>query len=148
MVLWIFLMNVGMHHNESYCLRKSENIEILLRNSDYIAHQQFQGTFSRKSCTIITLHENSQYLHTLATSLSAYLLFKKIMQTVNKAPNNKGYFSLFISKDDHKVHTYIHTYHSRFIPEGVAEVSQIFLREPHVLPKLVSCEEHCRRDRW
>jgi hypothetical protein len=24
---------------------------------------------------------------------------------------------------------YIHTYHSRFIPEGVAEVSQIFLRD-------------------
>jgi hypothetical protein len=42
----------------------------------------------------------------------------------------------------------IHTYHSRFIPEGVAEVSQIFLRDTHVLPKLVSYEEHCRRDRW
>jgi hypothetical protein len=37
--------------------------------------------------------------------------------------------------------TYIHTYHSRFIPEGVAEVSQIFLRDTHVLPKLVSYEE-------
>jgi hypothetical protein len=44
--------------------------------------------------------------------------------------------------------TYIHTYHSSFIPEGVAEVSQIFLRDTHVLPKLVSYEEHCRRDRW
>jgi hypothetical protein len=42
--------------------------------------------------------------------------------------------------------TYIHTYHSRFIPEGVAEVSQIFLRDTHVLPKLVSYEEHCRRN--
>jgi hypothetical protein len=31
---------------------------------------------------------------------------------------------------------YIHSYHSRFIPEGVAEVSQIFLRDAHVLPKL------------
>jgi hypothetical protein len=28
--------------------------------------------------------------------------------------------------------TYIHTYHSRFIPEGAAEVSQIFLRDTHV----------------
>jgi hypothetical protein len=28
------------------------------------------------------------------------------------------------------------------------EVSQIFLRDTHVLPKLVSNEEHCRRDRW
>jgi hypothetical protein len=44
--------------------------------------------------------------------------------------------------------TYIHTYHSRFNPEGVAEVSQIFLRHTHVLPKLVSYEEHCRRDKW
>jgi hypothetical protein len=26
-------------------------------------------------------------------------------------------------------------YQSRFIPEGVAEASQIFLRDPHVLPK-------------
>jgi hypothetical protein len=40
------------------------------------------------------------------------------------------------------------TYHLRFIPEEVAEVSQIFLRDTHVLPKLVSYEEHCRRDRW
>jgi hypothetical protein len=44
--------------------------------------------------------------------------------------------------------SYIHTYHSRFIPEGVAEVSQIFLRDTHLLPKLVNYEEHCRRDRW
>jgi hypothetical protein len=35
------------------------------------------------------------------------------------------------------VHTYRYTYHSRFIPEGIAEVSQIFLRDTHVLPKLV-----------
>jgi hypothetical protein len=32
----------------------------------------------------------------------------------------------------------LHTYHSRFIPEGVAEVSQIFLQDTHVLLKLVS----------
>jgi hypothetical protein len=32
----------------------------------------------------------------------------------------------------------IHTYHSRFIPGGVAEVFQIFFRDIHVLPKLVS----------
>jgi hypothetical protein len=30
----------------------------------------------------------------------------------------------------------IHTYHSRFIPEGLAEASQIFLRDTHVLSKL------------
>jgi hypothetical protein len=32
---------------------------------------------------------------------------------------------------------FIHRYHSRFIPEGVAEASQIFLRDAHVLPKLL-----------
>jgi hypothetical protein len=42
----------------------------------------------------------------------------------------------------------IHTYHLRFISEGVAEVFQIILQDTHVLPKLVSYEEHCRRDKW
>jgi hypothetical protein len=46
------------------------------------------------------------------------------------------------------LHTYINTYHSRFILEGVAEASQIFLRDAHVLPKLVSYEIYCRRDKW
>jgi hypothetical protein len=41
-----------------------------------------------------------------------------------------------------------HTYGSRFIPEEVAETSQIFLRDAHVLPKLLSYEEYCRYDRW
>jgi hypothetical protein len=41
----------------------------------------------------------------------------------------------------------IHTYHSRFIPKGVAEVSQIFLRDTHILPKFISYDEYCRRDR-
>jgi hypothetical protein len=35
-----------------------------------------------------------------------------------------------------QINKYIHTYHSRFISEGVAEASQIFLRHTHVLPKL------------
>jgi hypothetical protein len=35
---------------------------------------------------------------------------------------------------------YIHTYHS--IPEGVAEASQMFLQDTHVLPKFLSCEEY------
>jgi hypothetical protein len=40
---------------------------------------------------------------------------------------------------------YIHTYRSRFIPEGAAEASQIFLRDAHVLPKLLTYEEYFRR---
>jgi hypothetical protein len=31
------------------------------------------------------------------------------------------------------IHRYIHRYHSRFIPEGVAEVSQIFLRDTQII---------------
>jgi hypothetical protein len=41
--------------------------------------------------------------------------------------------------------TYNKAYHSRFNPEGVAEASQIFLRDTHVLPILVSYEKHCKR---
>jgi hypothetical protein len=37
---------------------------------------------------------------------------------------------------------------NRFIPKGVAEASQMFLRDTHVLAKLLSYEEYCRRDRW
>jgi hypothetical protein len=36
---------------------------------------------------------------------------------------------------------YVHTYHSRFIPEGIADASQILLRDAHVLPKLFSYEK-------
>jgi hypothetical protein len=42
-------------------------------------------------------------------------------------------------------YNYIHKYHSRFIPEEVAQASQILLRDAHVLPKLLSYEEYCRR---
>jgi hypothetical protein len=38
---------------------------------------------------------------------------------------------------------YIHTYHPRLIPKGVAEAFQILLRDAHVFPKLLSCEEYC-----
>jgi hypothetical protein len=33
---------------------------------------------------------------------------------------------------------YYTTYHSRFIPERVAEACQVFLRDAHVLPKLLN----------
>jgi hypothetical protein len=49
---------------------------------------------------------------------------------------------------DGAVHKGTYTYHSRFIPEGVEEVYQIVFRDTHVIPKFVSYEEHCRRDRW
>jgi hypothetical protein len=34
----------------------------------------------------------------------------------------------------------IHTYHSRFIPEGVAKASQIFLRDAHVISTIFGKE--------
>jgi hypothetical protein len=66
---------------------------------------------------------------------------------VGETCNNKAYSkikSTYLNKSHHSyphtvspdIHIYIHTYHSRFIPEGVAEISQTFLRDTHVLPKL------------
>jgi hypothetical protein len=37
---------------------------------------------------------------------------------------------------------FIHTYHSRFIPKVVADASQVFLWDAHVLPKCLSYEEY------
>jgi hypothetical protein len=42
----------------------------------------------------------------------------------------------------------VHTYNSRLILEGGAEASQIFLRDAHALPKLLSYEDYYRCDRW
>jgi hypothetical protein len=36
--------------------------------------------------------------------------------------------------------------HTRFIPEGIAETSQIFLRDTHILPKWFNYEKYCRRE--
>jgi hypothetical protein len=57
--------------------------------------------------------------------------------------NLESWTKRFLSLDDS-----IHTYHSRFIPKEVAEASQIFLRDAHVLPKLLSYEGYCSRNRW
>jgi hypothetical protein len=53
-------------------------------------------------------------------------------------PNKLWEITLFETYD------ILHTYYSRFIPEGVAEASQKFLRDAYVLPKLLSFEEYCR----
>jgi hypothetical protein len=44
-----------------------------------------------------------------------------------------------------RVEMAVYTYRSRFTPEGVAEASQIFLRDAHVLPKSLSYEEYYTR---
>jgi hypothetical protein len=49
--------------------------------------------------------------------------------TRGKVPQKKEFYQF-----------YIHTYHSRFIAEGVAKVPKVFLRDAHVLPKLLSYE--------
>jgi hypothetical protein len=46
------------------------------------------------------------------------------------------------------MYSVLHTDHSRFILEEVPEASQIVLRDTHVLPKLLSYEEYCRRVKW
>jgi hypothetical protein len=52
--------------------------------------------------------------------------------TINEIVNGKVPLSMQDSflRRRQVIHTYIHTYHSRFIPEGVAEVSQIPPRHP------------------
>jgi hypothetical protein len=68
-----------------------------------------------------------------------------IMETSLLILYKKKYFELsFI------LFSYIHTYMplTFFFPVGVAEAYQIFLRDTHGLPKLVSYEEHRGRDRW
>jgi hypothetical protein len=61
---------------------------------------------------------------------SALYSFKKILKT-------RLYELLLMSFSYAYLKTeYIHTYHSRFIPDRVAGVSQIFLRDTHVLSKL------------
>jgi hypothetical protein len=41
----------------------------------------------------------------------------------------------------------MHKYHSRFFLKGVAEASQMSLRDAYVLPILLSYEEYCTRGR-
>jgi hypothetical protein len=55
------------------------------------------------------------------------------------------FFAIFIVLKNYNI--YILKYHSRFILKGVAEAPQIFLRDSHVLPILLSYEKHCRRNR-
>jgi hypothetical protein len=53
--------------------------------------------------------------------------------TISIAHVQKRGVTLVHNKHNDK-YTYIHTYHSHFILEGVAELSQILLRDAHVLP--------------
>jgi hypothetical protein len=43
-------------------------------------------------------------------------------------------------------HTHIHTYNSRYISQGIAEASQVFFRDAHVLPTYIVMWNYCRRD--
>jgi hypothetical protein len=64
-------------------------------------------------------------------------------------PNAAALFGAILKKEDgcnkiEQLEALIHTF-SRFIPEGVTQVFKIFLRGTHVLPKLISYEEHWNR---
>jgi hypothetical protein len=81
------------------------------------------------------------------TRLLKLKLFSLHLRSRNRIKNKITNYS----KQAHEVQTqtiHIHTYHSRPIPEGVADASQILLRDAHVLSKLLSCEQYRRRDRW
>jgi hypothetical protein len=57
--------------------------------------------------------------------------------------DNYSHLEIFVENFRTFYNMLIHIYNSRFIPEGVAEASQIFLQDAHE-----SYEEYCRRDRW
>jgi hypothetical protein len=42
----------------------------------------------------------------------------------------------------------LHTFHSRFTPKGVAGAYHIYIRNAHVLLKVLCYEEYCSRDMW
>jgi hypothetical protein len=73
--------------------------------------------------------EDNRVLHTLI--LVFVYIFSRIMLFQIFIP---FLLALQVSSEN------VHTYHSRVILEGVAELSQISLRDAHVLPKLFSYE--------
>jgi hypothetical protein len=92
----------------------------------------FDGIYNR------VIQEEGLYVYNMHN-----IVEKDFSMTIAPVRSRGGSLVLII-----KSFTCVYTYHSRFIPERLAEVSQIFLRDSHVLPKLVSYEEHCRLDRW
>jgi hypothetical protein len=73
-------------------------------------------------------------IHVLTLSRRSILL--KSLQ-FRKSPQIKTIFTRTLNLN---IHTCIYTYHSRFIPEGVAEASQILFRDAHVLPRRMNIE--------
>jgi hypothetical protein len=69
-------------------------------------------------------------------------MFKNIFSLIC-SENRSGILPLTHSEG--VAETSIHSFHSRLISEGLEEVSQIFLRDTHILPKLLSYEEYYRR---
>jgi hypothetical protein len=61
-----------------------------------------------------------------------------LTRTRRNLQSNKSFLPFTI----HTLH--IHIYHARCIPKGVAEASQIFLQDVHVLPKLLRYEVFSR----
>jgi hypothetical protein len=83
----------------------------------YVLLTVLQGDFIRFPYKLI--HVQSTAHKTIHFGLCTALISRELARAVSR-PN-----------------TYIHT---RCSPEGVAEASQIFLRDAHVLPKLFSYE--------
>jgi hypothetical protein len=74
----------------------------------------------------------------LTVSIKWRLLFPTLCWSINYGTDSAFY--IYIYKKGVEVCTYIHKYHSSFIPEEVAEECQIFLRDAHVAQKLLSYE--------
>jgi hypothetical protein len=76
----------------------------------------------------------------LLRSRQVYSPIRQIGRQINKYSTLHAVSGIGEKNNTPPFLAYIHTYHSRFIPKGVAEVSQIFLRDANVLPKLFNIE--------
>jgi hypothetical protein len=82
-----------------------------------------------------------RFLSVLMLLMAVFTVFSSAAYFVPKFRPDRKVLSAAEIKEVVSCKEYIHTYHSCFIPERVTEVPQIFLRDTHVLPKLVSYDK-------
>jgi hypothetical protein len=117
--------------------------------SENIQCYNYLGSIS----TLVTLRHLIINLIVTEPLIAVILNWRLDGAVINRPIDNKRKLTLYekrmyIKFSFHIININIYTYLSLFIPKGIAEASQIILRNANVLPKLLSNEEYCRRDRW
>jgi hypothetical protein len=103
--------------------------QISRKISDLCARLDWKPRLLRRSCLVGSLFQDTSIFITYSYA-----------SPLNKNHNVTGNYRYWTD-------TYINIYHSSLIPEEVAETSQIFLSDAHVISKLLSYEEYCINDR-